>query len=138
MHYPYYNKKFEIRDRIRITFEYLRKKGLLARMNFLCCQNCAGYAMTEIAVKMVDKGKKVLGSVYWHNQDEEQFQKDGTLYLAYGNLESTKNGTIGLSTVEVGYMVYAELRKQGLIVAWDGDPDQRMMVCSSLSQMFDY
>jgi hypothetical protein len=110
------------------AFRSLRRQGFIARQNFLCCQTCAGYEATQIAERMTLLGKKVEGCVFYHQQDARQFNEDGTLYLAYGDLKSSKLGKIGRLTKEVGEMVVAALRAEGLEPEWDGDPDRRIFL----------
>ncbi len=111
------------------AFEDLRKQGLIARANFRCCQSCAGYEISEKVSKMSkEEAGKVKGCVYWHQQDEDNLKERGSLYLAYGNLETTGNGTVGLPTVEVGKMVVETLKRYGLSVEWDGSEGSRIQV----------
>ena len=112
--------------RLNRAFAALRKQGLLARQNFLCCGSCAGYALTEDAVARTRKGKKVNGCVFYHRQDTERFLTGDTLFLGYGPLDSTELGTIGLTTREVGTLVVAALEAEGLEPHWDGNPDTRI------------
>jgi hypothetical protein len=111
------------------AFGDLRKQGLIARANFRCCQSCAGYEISEKVSKMSkEEAGKVKGCTYWHQQDEDDLKERGSLYLAYGNLETTGNGTVGLPTVEVGKMVLETLKKYGLTVEWDGSEGSRIQV----------
>jgi len=118
----------DMRVKVRSSFAELRKKGYLARMNHLCCQNCAGYDLACVAEKKKDKGIEVRGCVFYHRQDEETWRKYNKLYLAYGILGTQKHGDIGIPTVDQGHEIKEVLEKHGLIVEWDGDEDQRIYV----------
>jgi hypothetical protein len=67
------------RDVLREAFKELRKHGYTARMNFSCCQSCAWYELSKAG-----KDEKV---VFWHNQDNQSFDRWGNLrcglYLAW-------------------------------------------------------
>ena len=118
----------EFKGKLNQAFKDLRKEGLIARQNFMCCGSCAGYSLTEMAVNKVRAGKVVNGAVFYHNQDKESLYNDGTLYLGYGNLDSTELGEIGLPTIEVGKIVVRILEKNGLQYEWDGTEDQRILI----------
>lgn len=112
------------------AFAQLRKEGYLAEANYLCCQTCAGYALTEKAVKLKKKaiGMDIQGCVFWHGQDEENFWEEGVLFLAFGQLNSDQHGKIGLPTITVGKHVVKVLKQHGLKVAWDGKLRTRIKV----------
>ena len=114
----------DTRAKLKQTFKALRKRGLLARMNFSCCRNCAGYDMTAMAVTQVKKGKAVAGCVFYTRQDEADLQRGNGVYLSYGPLESKELGQIGESSEQVGQMVAEECRLVGLEVDWDGTGSQ--------------
>lgn len=114
------------RERLAKAFERLRKQGLLARMNFKCCQSCARAALTEMAVKKMEAGVPVSGYVYWHGQDDARLKRHGEVFLAYGPLDSTGWGSIGLSAPVVGLMVVDALLAEGIRVEWDGDELKRI------------
>jgi len=105
--------KEETRVKVLDTFKELRKEGFLAKDNFRCCQNCAGYNLTVQAEKKISQNKEVKGCVYWHKQDEENYRENGEWFLAYGNLNSIKYGKIGLSDKEIGEIVVKKLEMHG-------------------------
>ena len=118
----------EFKPRLDLAFKALRRKGLITRQNFLCCQNCAGYALTEMAVKLVEQGKPFNGTVFYHAQDNAN-RKDGEdFYLAFGDVNSTQKGRLGLDSATVGRMVVEALAAEGLETEWNGDPDTRILV----------
>jgi hypothetical protein len=111
------------------AMEDLRKEGLIARSNFMCCQTCAGYDIAQKVSDMTtEEAGKVNGCVYWHRQDEDDLRERGALYLAYGPLETTRHGTIGLPTEVVGRMVVKALEARGLTVKWNGNGNDRIWV----------
>jgi hypothetical protein len=121
--------KNEVRSNILKAFAYLRRKGIIARANFLCCQTCAGYDITQIAVKRVNAGKEVKGCVFWHAQDEQNWQRSGSMFLAFGNMDSGDlGGNIGLETTLVGKIVVEALKKFNVPYEWDGSSGRRIKV----------
>lgn len=122
--------KEETRKRVLNTFKTLRKKGFLARANFMFDQSDAGYNLTLQAEKKVDQGKEIKGCVYWHNQDEENYKRYGEWYLAYGNLNSNKYGVIGMPNVEVGKIISEELESNGVNIEWNGNGGSRILIKS--------
>ena len=122
--------KEETRVKVLNVFKELRKEGFLARANFLCCQNCAGYDLAHQAEKKFSQNKEVKGCVYWHKHDEKNYRENGRLFLAYGNLD-TQYGKIGLSSnKEVGEIIVKKLEMYGVEFEWDGDPLNRILVKS--------
>lgn len=121
--------KNEVRGNILKAFAYLRKKGIIARANFSCCQNCAGYDITQIAVKQINEGKEVNGCVFWHAQDEQNWQRTGSMFLGFGDMDSGElGGKIGLETTEVGKRVVEALKKYNVPCEWNGSSEKRIKV----------
>lgn len=127
---------YEAQEQIRVgrqqliqAMASLRKKGFVARANFSCCSSCAGYELAQMVEDMPeDKRAKVKGCVFWHHQDEESIWESGGVFLAYGPLDTTEHGAVGLTTEEVGKAVVEELAKFGLATEWDGDGGTRIWV----------
>jgi len=144
--YSYRKKTYR---RLNRAFHLMRKRGLLARANYLCCGNCAGSAITDMAENLIDDGKRtkdsILGCCFYHAQDNEiidaylgrgdrywgsyepVFPKDA-LHLRYGEMDSCGHGVIGLSTKEVGIIVCECLMEAGVGHRWDGNPGQTIRV----------
>jgi hypothetical protein len=118
-----------VKAKLLESFKQMRKRHkFICRSNFWCCSSCAGYDITIKAEEMLDKKKVVNGCVFWHKQDEERFKSHGSLYLAFGQMNSTKYGVIGFSDEEVGKLVCECLSKNGLEYEWDGSGGQRILV----------
>ncbi|WP_295698395.1 hypothetical protein [Lapillicoccus sp.] len=127
--------------RLEAAFAALDGTGIVARMNFACCQTC-GHA--EIDDERVDGSR---GYVFFHQQDTERLAPGGTdLFLAFGGFdfaagvdpslveraragdEDAKQAAIVASEELVGAEVAGALRREGLIVEWDGTCAQRIRV----------
>lgn len=127
----------EAKNRLTLAFALLRKKGLIARQRFSCCRSCAGYELATYASDAVDKDSrqkdKIKGCVFYTRQSDfvEKYGRSYracSLYLSFGQLETTKHGGIGLETVEVGKLVCECLKEVGLPFEWDGNPDECILV----------
>ena len=69
-----------------------------------------------------------IGTVFYHRQSTEDLVQGGECYLAYGLINTTKYGEVGLPTAEVGRIAVLTLRECGLEVEWDGDEAKRILV----------
>lgn len=124
----------EVRSNILKAFAYLRRKGIIARANFLCCQSCAGYDITKIAIEQVKAGKKVNGCVFWHAQDEQDWKRKGSMCLAFGSMDSWDHGEIGLPSEIVGNKVIEALQKYNVPYEWDGSSRKRIRVMDKIKE----
>lgn len=127
--------------KLNAAFACFRQLGLVARQNFYCCGGCAGAAIADqLGTKFTKlwntKGPvaakraydKVTGCVFYHQQDAARLRDYGQLYLAYGSVDSTEAGEIGLPTVEVGKRIVEVLKALGLRYEWDGQEHSRIMI----------
>lgn len=121
------NNTQELKNKLRTAFAILRKNGYIARMNFLCCQSCAGYALSEKAHELAERGKEIKGVVFYHKQDEENLQRSGECFLAFGDI-THDDKKYGLSTKQVGKIASIILEEVGLQVDWDGTENTRIKV----------
>jgi len=121
----------QLRRKLKDVFQELRKEhGFIARMNYLCCSTCAGYALWNQLEETVKKGRKrPEGITYWHRQDEDGLWDSGHIYLAYGGTVESDDTKIELdATFKVGVTICKVLCKHGVKYQWSGDPTQRIKV----------
>lgn len=128
-------------DRVLAAFAALETDGIVARMNFTCCQNCGH---TEIGDEVTPDSR---GYVFFHQQDAERLAPgDCDLYLAFGGFryaagvdaslvvraeagdEEAKQEATARSEELVGAEVTGAFRGRGLTVEWDGTCAQRIRV----------
>lgn len=118
---------WELRKKVLEAFKELRKEGILARANFTCCQTCGGY---DLGVKADAINKKKLGAckgwVFWHRQDNDRWDEDGTLTIAYTGADYKKK--VIATTLDIGVALFKALEKQGLKIDWCGSDDKRITV----------
>jgi len=131
--HPYYDI---ITSKLHQAFEELGYMGFLARSNFSCCSNCGGYELTCIAVDLIKAGKRTIepgpdqikGCVFWHAQNEDCLRRTGTVYLAYGDMDSEEFGKIGWETGKCGIAIMEVLEKHRLIMRWNGKPETKIQI----------
>lgn len=114
----------ETRDKVLAVFADMRKDGYIARANFMCCSGCAGYDLATKVSEMADKKKAdgFKGVLFWHRQDEQDWQEYGTLAIRYGAVSTQKHGRLGIPDEETGQLLVEKLKAVGVDVEWNGDP----------------
>lgn len=108
-----------LRPLVRAAFGELRKDGLICRMGFMCCMSCACAALEPML-----KERKKSAAVYFHRQDDEAFRDGNDLHVRYAPLDDENTA----AWEALGHTVVRELEKQGLIVEWDGDVSNTIVV----------
>jgi len=108
------------------AFKTLRRRGLIARQNFMCCSSCAGYDLaTRIEKMKAEKRKKVMGMVYYCTQSETSFKEHGDLYLQYSDRSTNKRpDDIPMTTKEVGNLICDVFKEVGVPFEWSGKESQ--------------
>ena len=128
--------------KLESAFKALRAQGYTARANFKCCSSCAGAALANSLEQKIQKAKDTgkdakttKGVVYYHQQDNDAVRAhfagkrgEHTLCLRYGCVDTTKFGTIGQTTLEVGYALKTALQNAGITVEWSGNADETIVV----------
>lgn len=118
-------------NRLNDAFRAMRRAGLIARQNYLCCSSCAGAQIAVDIENKIDKDPKakdkIAGTCFYHRQDAAALGRrgnDAIMMLRYGNLDTQKHGMVGNTTEEVGRIVCQALRESGIGFEWDGDPSK--------------
>ena len=117
--------------KLNAAFREFRKCGFIARQNFQCCANCAGAALANEISDKLDAGwskSKFKGVVFYHRQDAAGIYEGGKFCLRFGDVHTVKHGDVGMSTLEVGRIVFGILRECGVKCEWDGNPDKCITV----------
>lgn len=101
---------------LRAAFSKLRAEGIVARMNFACCQSCG---LAELPQEEANKN----GYVFYHHQDAERLKNKGEVWLAWGIAGTGKN-----KQEKFGRRVCDILEGAGLRIFWNGDASRRIEV----------
>jgi hypothetical protein len=110
-------------DRLDDAFAALEDAGVLARMDFSCCQNCGS---GEIADEARTAAVPPHGYVFFHAQDAERLAEEpARLHLSYGAFTPDRDAYAS-AALAVGEQVTAAVRKVGLHVDWDGTLARRI------------
>ncbi|MGH3388059.1 MAG: DUF6891 domain-containing protein [Actinomadura sp.] len=108
-------------DRLVRAFRALDVSGVVARVDFTCCQSCG---TAEIRAE-VPEGAVARGYAFCHRQDIEAGVRGAGLHVSYGAF-APGEGPAG--AVEIGREVVTALREHGLTAHWDGDAARRIHV----------
>lgn len=112
-------------DRLDAAFAELDRTGVVARMDFTCCQTCG---VAEIDDE-VGAGQDPAGYVFFHQQDSERLDgEDATLLLSFGVFRAADADAYEAAALAVGHRVRAALERAGLTVDWPGTTSRRIAV----------
>lgn len=117
-----------LKEKLTRAFADMRKKGLVARQNFTCCNSCGNCKIADLAEKRIKRGEKVVGCCFYHAQDNMSRKTGQNFYLSYGEVDIKDMGKVGATTQEVGKIVCKSLESFGIEYEWDGTPYTRIMV----------
>lgn len=103
----------DIRSRITVAFQQIRKHKVIARQKFWCCSGCA---LAAVAPEL-DEKPNLVGVVFYHEQDADRLRETGAVSIRFSAAEGR-----GITTKELGDIIVAHLTAAGLTVDWDGNP----------------
>lgn len=133
-------------ERLQAAFAELEKQDIVAKANFMCCQNCA---QSVLRAEWEDN------YVFWHAQDDEmafgrdvefvpverenlpdldpveyaEFPGEMPVYAEKRNSDDLQDDLyLSYGNLTVGKKVCKALRKQGLEAEWNGDIADRILV----------
>ncbi|MFC0627388.1 DUF6891 domain-containing protein [Kribbella deserti] len=110
-------------ERLEAAFEHLENSGVVARMNFTCCQTCG---VAEIGDERPDPS--YAGYVFFHQQDAERLaDPDPHLFLAYGAFDTTRENYVAKDEA-IGRQITVALTQAGLPHTWTGSATERISV----------
>jgi hypothetical protein len=110
-------------DRLLRAFRDLDLAGIVARVDFACCQNCG---IHEIGGEVSEEERHAYrGYVFCHRQDMHSVVQGGGLSLAYGIFN---DAVLSADQTSIGMEVVAMIRRHGLDVDWDENPGTRIEV----------
>lgn len=140
-------------DRLAAAFARVKRQGLVALMNFTCCQGCATGQIEDerTPLRRPEPGEypfREWAYTFFHQQDAQRLaESPAVLHLTYGAFRSrldlvdpdlAESAAIGdpearrtvkqQTDAAAGRIVAAALREHDLDVDWDGDPSRRIAV----------
>lgn len=111
-------------DKVAAAFADLDAAGVVARMNFTCCQTCG---VAEIDDER-PTDRPSTGYVFFHQQDAERLaDTPAHLFLAYGTLDPIP-GQLADQDTEIGRQIADAFQAQNLPVTWNGSSTQRISI----------
>lgn len=120
----------EFKDKVLSAFKAVRKYGIYARANFMCCRSCASY---DLFTKAKDK-EDILGAVYYCKQAEEHLNEKkpgkGDLYISFGVSEGGELKS--LKDAYIGKLLVMCLQDVGLHPDWNGDENDAIYVSEEI------
>lgn len=100
---------------VRKAFSEMRRRGILAEENLMCCQSCACSEMESQAEEFPGP----VGYCFWHGQDHEELVTSGRTMLAFGAFGDADSEA-------VGHIVVGCLERAGVRAQWDGSVSHRI------------
>lgn len=110
-------------DRLDLAFEKLEDAGIIARQHFTCCGTCGISDMRIEVDEAEERGLKVRGYTFFHQQDTDRAVEGDGLHLNYGAMEDGEAAALA-----IGREVVATIESCGLKTIWDGSWDKRIGV----------
>ncbi|MEN8905178.1 MAG: hypothetical protein ABF289_04375 [Clostridiales bacterium] len=109
-------------ENLNECFSYLNQKyNIYTRQNFTNCLTDGNYEILNIIKN--DKNNNYIGYVYFHKQDLVRAIDYNCLFIAYGSTSLDNNDSI-----EIGKIVYENLKKFGFNPEWSGSPKNRIKI----------
>ena len=111
-----------MKQKVNELFKRLRKEGIVARQNFMCCGGCAAAAMPE---------KREY--VAYHRQDNERWLESGELLLLYGSWmdwnapdREMQEALAHVRVLRVAEAIQRHAEALGLVHDWQGSTEIRI------------
>jgi hypothetical protein len=111
-------------DKLDKVFDALNARGVIALQN-------AGYTQSDGCDDILEAHHKhptpdkIIGHCFYHGQDLERAVNGQGLHLAFGPIDSSKEGTEG---PRIGAMIVEELAQVGFSTQWNGTFAKRIYV----------
>jgi hypothetical protein len=110
-------------DRLDQAFEELESSGIVCRQDFTCCGTCGSAEIGAELDEAEERGAKVRGYAFYHQQDTEGAVEGFGLYLSYGAEEEGE-----AAALVIAREIVAVLQTYGLQPKWNGAWSQRIHV----------
>jgi hypothetical protein len=108
-------------DRLDAAFAELEERGIVARQDFSCCNNCGSTEIWSEVREAEEDGRVIHGCTFYHHQDTEVAVNGGGLCLGYQAVADGEE-----AQVAVGHEIVQVLRTHGFEPRWDGSTEKRI------------
>lgn len=108
-------------EKLEEAFMELWERGIIAAMNFTCCQTC-GHSEMALWLEQADNQDK-RGYVFFHEQDARSMIKNNYLYLAFGSRSCKEEDSL-----QIAREIAIVLEKHGLEITWNGTTRTRINI----------
>lgn len=134
-------------DRIDRAFQKLQEQDIIARQHFSCCNSCGHRQIETDGIKLMMRGQKKRGYVFYHKDDTERAARSGLLYLTFGAFsepdpsyasetsgarQNSQRDQLQGSQLDrnqaIGEILQETLASEGLEVSWSGSALHRISV----------
>lgn len=113
-------------ERLSSVFEALRAERVIAIENAGWTSQDGMDAIDEVIAAVPDK---LVGYVFFHEQDVGRCLASGTLTIAFGAFRETEvTASSGRNKAAMGAYVADQLRRAGFAVEWNGDPGTKLSI----------
>lgn len=116
-------------DRLHRAFAAVERQGILARERYADCRKCGVADIRLEREDRIDRGERVVGYVFFTEQDVDGVSDSGELVLEYGSFREDDAD----ATQAIGAKVAEALRKEGLTVVDESDGDETYLVLTDLN-----
>lgn len=107
----------EAKQKVNELFKALRKKGYIAKQNYLCCGSCGAYELGQyFSAKGIPEGDQRKAVTYCR-QSGQHFKETANVYLNWGG---------------DGHEIVATAVGLGIPFIWDGTKEQRIKLVFAL------
>jgi len=117
-HSPLSETRMINRTKLTKAFIAVRKLGIVAKQDFLCCDGCANVQLDTDWKDGKFAGKR--GYIFYHNQDTTTLVEQGRLHLGFGTFDDNSKQAVALMRE-----VRTVFRQHGFKVSWNGRISQK-------------
>jgi hypothetical protein len=115
-------------DRLARAFAGLERQGILARERYADCRKCGVADIRLEREDLLEKGQRIVGYVFFTDQDVDGISDSGELVLEYGSFRDDDD-----ATKAIGTRIAELLRKDGFSVVDENDGEEAYLVLTDLN-----
>lgn len=122
----------EHKELLNKLFKEFSKNGLIAKQNYLTCDECAIYQMGRYLKKYPNKK----GFVFYTHKDYLNFELNKGLHLGYGGQWTGKkhNQNSDKKDLQIGILISKILLRLKCNIEWSGTTDEKIFLRLEISK----